>query len=416
MKRQFKFTRKSLDALLPDPSGASCEYSDTEVAGLRILQNALNRKTWLLRYSFHGRKRSMKLGEYPGIDVAEARVLASEARAQIARGVDPQQTRAQEAMARGITLGRFMQEDALPHFKTVQRSYRDTYGRWVHHLKPLFNDTPLSEIRTQDVQRMHDALRVRRSPATANRVLALLKRVANLAIMFGKLEKNPCRGIRMHPENNHRQRFLAGDELRRFMLALECEPNQTAAALFKFLLAVGVRRGEALTARFSDMSLETATWRLRNVKNNRARTVYLNPVALEIVKRQRMVSRWDWVFPAKDGRDAHMADPRKAFKRVVATAQLDGVVIHTLRHSFISAVAQRYPLQAAGSLAGHRAISVTERYAHAQESQLREASSMVSDMLQEAMTLAMPGGKRIDPSPTHAETVPEQTSTTVTTV
>lgn len=174
------------------------------------------------------------------------------------------------------------------------------------------------------------------------------------------------------------------------MLALECEPNQTAASLFKFLLALGVRRGEALTAKFSDMSLETATWRLRNVKNNRARTVYLNDVALEVVKRQRMVSRWDWVFPARDGRDAHMADPRKAFARVVKRAEISGVVIHSLRHSFISAVAQRYPLQAAGRLAGHQAISVTERYAHAQENQLREASGMVSNMLQEAMAEAMP--------------------------
>lgn len=397
MKRQFKFTRKSLDALQPDTSGAGCEYSDTEVAGLRITQNALNRKTWLLRYTFHGRKRSMKLGEYPGIDVAEARMLASEARAQIARGIDPQQTRAQEALARSITLGRFMQEDALPHFQTVQRSYRDTYGRWIHHLKPLFNDTPLTDIRTQDVQRMHDALRVKLSPATANRVLALLKRVCNLAIMFGKLEKNPCRGIRMHPENNHRQRFLAGDELRRFMLALECEPNQTAASLFKFLLALGVRRGEALTAKFSDMSLETATWRLRNVKNNRARTVYLNDVALEIIKRQRMVSRWDWVFPARDGRDAHMADPRKAFSRVVKRAEISGVVIHTLRHSFISAVALRYPLQTAGNLAGQRILSVTARYAHAQEHQLREASGMVSGMLQEAMAQAMPASSHTSP-------------------
>lgn len=386
MKRQFKFTKKSLDALVPDAGPREIEYSDTDVAGLRLVVNKLGRKAWLLRYTFRGGKRSMKIGEYPAIDISEARLLASEARAQVARGTDPQQVKAQEAMARGITLGRFMEEDALPHFRSVQRSYRDSLGRWNNHLKPVFGDTPLSEIRTQDVQRLHDAIKAKLSPATANRVLALLKRAANLAIMFGKLEKNPCRGIRMHPENNHRQRYLAGDELRRFMQALDCEPNQTAASLFRFLLAVGVRRGEALTARFSDMSLETATWRLRNVKNNRARTVYLNDAALEIVKRQRLVSRWDWVFPARDGRDAHMADPRKAFKRVIDRAGISDIVIHTLRHSFITLVAQKYPLQTAGWLAGHQVLAVTARYAHAQEHQLREASGMISNIINDAAT------------------------------
>lgn len=385
MKRQFKFTKKALDALAPDAVAREVEYSDTDIAGLRIVVNRLGRKAWLLRYTFHGSKRSMKIGEYPAIDINEARLLASEARAQIARGTDPQLSRTQEAMLRGITLTRFMEEDALKHFKATQRSYRDSLGRWKRHLQEKFGTTPIGEIRTQDIQRHHDMLKDRLSPATANRVLALLKRSLNLAIMWGKLEKNPCRGVRMHPENNHRQRYLAGDELRRFMQALDCEPNQTAASLFKFLLAVGVRRGEALTAKFSDISIETATWRLRNVKNNKARTVYLNQTALEIVKRQRIVSRWDWVFPARDGRDAHMADPRKAFKRVIERAGISDIVVHSLRHSHITLVAQHYPLQVASWLAGHQTLAVTAKYAHAQEHQLREASGMISNILTTAV-------------------------------
>lgn len=385
MKRQFKFTKKALDALAPDPDAREIEYSDTDVAGLRLVVNKLGRKAWLLRYTFRGGKRSMKIGEYPSVDVAEARLLASEARSQIARGADPQLARTQELMLCRVTLTRFMEEDALKHYKSVQRSYRDSLGRWRKHLQPVFGSTPISEIRTQDIQRHHDRLKDQLSPATANRVLALLKRSLNLAIMWGKLEKNPCRGVRMHPENNHRQRYLAGEELRRFMLALECESNQTAASLFKFLLAVGVRRGEALSAKFSDISMETATWRLRNVKNNRARTVYLNQTALEIVKRQRMVSRWDWVFPARDGRDAHMADPRKAFKRVTDQAGISDIVMHSLRHSHITLVAQHYPLQVASWLAGHQTLAVTAKYAHAQEHQLREASGMISNILNDAM-------------------------------
>ena len=57
MKRQFKFNKKLLDALPPCPADAASrevEYSDTEVAGLRILVNRLGRKSWLLRYTYQG--------------------------------------------------------------------------------------------------------------------------------------------------------------------------------------------------------------------------------------------------------------------------------------------------------------------------------------------------------------------------
>ena len=77
----------------------------------------------------------------------------------------------------------------------------------------------------------------------------------------------------MHTENNQRTRYLAGEELRRFMATLEREPNRTAANFFKFLLATGVRRNEGLTARFSAIDFAQGTWRLEQTKSGYARVV-----------------------------------------------------------------------------------------------------------------------------------------------
>lgn len=388
MQRQFKFTKRALEALPPSGDKREIEYSDLDVPGLRIVVNRLGRKVWLLRYTLRGVKRAIKLGEYPFLDIAEARRSAQEIRAQSGRGVDVLAERETARAPKSMTLTEFMERHYLPHAQSL-RSYSDVVSRWRLHVKPEFGSVLLTDLRTQAVQRFHDQKRVELSPGTANRLLALLKRALNLALLWelGGLNKNPVLGVRMHQENNGRQRYLAGDDLRRFMQALDREPSKTAAAVIRFLLATGVRRMEALTAKFSDMNLAEGTWRLTKTKNGRARVVYLNEVALGIVQSQRCQSAWDWVFPANHGRDAHFADPKKAFKRVLADAGIndDGLVLHSLRHSFATLVAQHYPLHIAGNLLGHRSQATTAIYAHAQSQQLREASGKVAAAMTDAL-------------------------------
>lgn len=201
MKRQFKFTKKAFDALQPEPGVREVEYSDVDVPGLRIIVNRLGRKAWLLRYTLSGVKRAMKLGDYPAVDINEARLKAIEARALIGRGIDPYQPKVVEVAAKPMTLTEFMEQHYLPHAQSL-RSFRDVRSRWVHHLKPAFGNTALVDLRIQDIQRFHDRKKVERCPATANRLLALLKRALNLAMLWdvGGLQKSPLRGIRMHQE------------------------------------------------------------------------------------------------------------------------------------------------------------------------------------------------------------------------
>lgn len=54
MNRQFRFNKKLIDALPPHPEDAKSkesEYSDTEVAGLRVIVTRKGRKYFLLRYT-----------------------------------------------------------------------------------------------------------------------------------------------------------------------------------------------------------------------------------------------------------------------------------------------------------------------------------------------------------------------------
>lgn len=393
MNPQIKFTRKTLDALTLDSSKREREVSCSEVAGLRFVLSKRQKRSWLLRYTIHGHKKSMKLGEYPAMDIEEARRLAREARAEVAKGIDPQATRARQRQLheeRSLTLDRFMHDDVIPFLKSSQRSWRDSVTRYRLHIAPTLSSTPLAEIKTQEIQRLHDRKKAEYCAATANRILALLKRALNLALLWGKLSgHNPVRGVRMHPENNQRHRYLSSDELRRLMAALDRERNVTAAMYVRFLLATGTRKTEALTARWEAIDFEHRRWRLTDTKNKHGRFVILNDMALRVLHYQRAVSRGEYVFQAPFGRPGHLADPARAFKRVLRDAGITDLRQHDCRHAYASVLVQSgLTLQVVAQMLGHKSHLTSARYAHLSSEQLHDAAGRVSAVLENAVAQA----------------------------
>ncbi len=92
----------------------------------------------------------------------------------------------------------------------------------------------------------------------------------------------------------------------------------------------------------------------------------------QIIHRQ--VRRLDCpaVFTQPDGTPCSADQVGVAVVRAAKRAGLDGVSLHTLRHTFISRLAQAgWPLPEVAALAGHRDIKMTLRYAHLAPSHLR---------------------------------------------
>lgn len=353
---------------------------DTEVAGLRIIVNRLGRKYFLFRYTFNGTKRSMKLGDYPHMDVADARHRALEHRAQIATGIDPQAVIATPEEAH-LTLRSFVTDDYLPHAYATKRSAKDDESRF-RNILPEFGDVALASLSSHAIQRLHDRLRVQGCAATANRHLALLKRCLNLAIIWGKLAgANPVRGIRMHQENNQRHRYLSGDELRSFLDALEAEPSRSLADALRFLLMTGARRTEVLQARWDAVDLDKQQWYLPHTKNGKSRFVLLNDVAVELLRQRPRTEGNVYVFPGRN-KGGPIINPYKGFQRALVRSGITGLRIHDLRHSFASlAINNGATLYEVQHLLGHSDSKTTTRYAHVASANLRKASAHVSAII-----------------------------------
>jgi len=122
------------------------------------------------------------------------------------------------------------------------------------YILPRLGRRKVAEITRADVHDLHRELADR--PYQANRVLALLSKMLNLAEAWGYRPdgSNPCRHIEKYKEQA-RQRYLNNDELRRLAVALdELEANSAhgvyAAAAIKLLLLTGARVNEVLQARW----------------------------------------------------------------------------------------------------------------------------------------------------------------------
>lgn len=380
MSKLIRLSKRVIDALPPQPTDAKAresEYSDTEVSGLKLLINKQGRKFFYLRYRHAGRQRSMKLGNYGELEVADARLLALKHRAQLSNGIDPQET----ILESGMTFRRFIDDHYLPHAYASKRSANSDDSKFKTHLFEMFGARPLASINRQEIQRYHDELISRRAPATANRHLALLKRSFNLAILWGYLDTNPATGIRMHTENNQSQRFLSIDEAKRLWAVLSTEQNQIAAKTIKLMLLTGVRREEALQARWEDIDQERLLWNLPITKSGRQRFVMLSEPALAVINELPGRSCGHYLFPgAKPGKPLNNA--RKCFQRALKVAGLVHLRIHDLRHTFASlAINNGASLYEVQHLLGHASNKTTQRYAHLASENLRVASNRVSDLV-----------------------------------
>jgi integrase len=380
------FTRKWIDQLPPHPRDSPSrekEYSDTQVVGLKLQVSKGGRKFFLLRYTFNKQKRAIKVGEYGPLSLNEARQRANELKAMIGRGIDPQEERRLQQQV--PTFGDFVREHYLPYAYANKRTARSDESKLRIHLLPLLQHRKLDQIATTDLQRYFDQLRIKYTPATANRHLSLLSRMLKLAVTWGFLDKNPAVGIRKAQENNERHRYLSDEEIVRLLEALRGDQNPVAAAFFEFLLYTGVRKGEALAAKWEHVDLLKRVWFLPRTKNGKARHVILNPLAVELLERQDRVPGNPYLFPGKVAGQP-LNNPQKCFNRALKQAGIGDFRIHDLRHTHASiAINNGASLYEVQNLLGHSQAKTTTRYAHLADETLRRVSDKVSKTILNAI-------------------------------
>lgn len=381
----FRFTQKALEDLPPhDPDSPSSqmELCDAECTGLRFNKAKTGRCFWFMRYRWRGRKYTLKLGEFPGMNLKEARQRGWEIRGMLARGEDPRAAR--EERMRMPTLREFVEQQYLPQAKATTRRPDVIISRLNTGALKHLGDRHLDCISTRDVQMFHTAVREGRSPTTANHHLACLKAALNYAVKWEIIPKNPCVGVKKFQEPTGRDRYLSQDEVKRFLDALDGVANKVVAAGIRTLLFTGLRCREVFDLKWDeDVDMETKSIHLRRTKSGRSRRVYLSNAAWGEIEAMKAYRKPDnpHVFPGRlKGRP--VAEPKLVFKEAVTRAKIKDFRLHDIRHTFASHMVQSgATLFEVQKSLGHSTSAMTQRYAHLADGSLRDRAEIAAQRL-----------------------------------
>jgi integrase len=299
-----------------------------ENEGLRVYKGKTGLTSFIYRYRspIDNSLKKMKIGTFPELSLAEARIKLQKLKAQRRSGICPSTYAKEEKLERLTKLQAEKEKEELHKFtvkdlielyltnviedryvedprsglkklirgsrkkKGQDETRRTLYGDAVKVLGHL----PAEKITRKDIVQLVSDIVARGANVQAGRVLSELTLAYEYAIGLEKFKEdfaNPAllakasvKQARLKLTCTKGTRVLSDDELRR---VLQWLPTSGFSAKHKQVLMItlwtGCRTGEVCEAKWADINLESRTWHIRQSKNGSERYVQLSRQCAEFI-------------------------------------------------------------------------------------------------------------------------------------
>ena len=276
---------------------------------------------------------------------------------------------------KSIPLDEFLDTVYLPWSKLHKRTYYlDT--RYAELFREYFKGKTLAEITPLVVEQFQQHRREgwtvrggQRSAASVDRELTILSSVLAHAVNHSLLESNPCHKVKRFREDKERERVVTAEEEELILSSLTGHLAKLRPLVI-LALYTGMRRGEMLKLRWSDVNFETRKIRVQaeSAKSKKRRDVEMNSIVSETLRplRDGVIAK-GLVFSGKGYSPASVTN---MFSRLCDKLELNGkelsdVTLHTLRHTLSTRMKDNgeNPFVMRDAM-GHARIYTTEGYTH----------------------------------------------------
>lgn len=395
MIKKFKFTNAKIKALAShDPASRSSELEfsdDGEVSGLKLLVGKSGSKRFLLRYTFQSKKKSISIGKFGDIDVAQARKIARKYKAQIADGIDPKAEK--DSYKTMPTVSEFFWNTYFPVVKSRKKAWRNDLQRYKRFIEPKLGDIRYQELKPIDVlhlqQDISNPQKMKRSyaPATNNRVIAIIKTMTNYALKLGIVDTNVAAPIGLLKENNVRERFFDIEESKRIINAALKFHNPYIGGAIAMLYICGNRKSEVFGLKWCNLDRDTRTVYVEDSKSGRPYTMHLSSLAYSIIDNLQPKSGNPYIFVGRRP-GQHVKEVRVAYRKILEAAGItdfDDVCFHTARHSVASNMASsgKFSQLDIKQQLKHVSVQSCERYIKYSPSRERNISEGFADLIEQ---------------------------------
>ena len=282
-------------------------------------------------------------------------------------------------------------------------SYEKTLAKWIP--KDWSNRALREFSRTTVHEFIYEQMPEETTLNTRKFVLKIVKRIFQMAIDHGKLEKNPCHGINVRvPERD--KKVLTNSEAESF-LKRAGETNHRFFPIWVVALFTGMRSGELFALKWSDVDVEASTisvskaWNSKNgftpTKNQRSRVVPISEEFLQFLKELRLKrGKTEFVLPHLQEWERGSASlVTRTFCKSIGVTE---VKFHDLRATFITNLLSRgVPLAQVMSVVGHADMETTNVYLRKAGVEVRGSTENLGyglPSLESAQILSFPSRER----------------------
>ncbi len=301
-------------------------YKLTDGLGMYLLMQPSGSRLWRFKYRYAGKEKLLAFGTYPDRTLAQARKDRRVARDLLADGIDPAAKRKDDklnARVRAVTAFEAVAREW--HTNQLDRWTEDHAGYVLRRFEadafPKLGARPITEIQAPEILDVLRLVERRGAREIAHRLSQSIGAVFRYAIATGRLKSDPTRDLRgaLKPVNHERYAALTAKELPEFLQRLESNNArlylQTRLAL-RLLILTFVRTGELIGARWNEIDLDAAEWRIppERMKMREGLIVPLSRQALATLLKMRTLSPdRDLVFPNQARPDAPMSNNTMLF-------------------------------------------------------------------------------------------------------
>lgn len=361
---------------------ASMKRYKTKYAGVYFIVTKDGEKVYYCRYRKNGKAVDEKVGHQHSDDMTPAK--ASGIRSDRMHGkemsnAEKRQEQAQKAVE--WTINALWREYSL----TLNQNNRSDACRWKNYLEKPFGKKRPKDLVKLDTERIRINLSKKLSAQTVKHILSLLRRIINHGVTMGYVTPLSFK-ITMPRVDNIKTEDLTPSQLKRLLKELDKTSHKTAAAVMRFALFTGMRKGEILKLKWSDIDMHRRFIWIRHSKGGKSQKIPLNTSVRDVIKGVQRTDA-EYLFPSPRSKTGHITNIDKPVRKIKETARLPAHFrpMHGLRHLFASTLASSgkvdmYVLQ---KLLTHKTPEMTQRYSHLRDSALREASNTIDDIFAE---------------------------------
>lgn len=303
---------KLSDAKIRSLKANGKRFKLSDGGGLQLLVHTNGSKYWQFKYRFGEKERSLSIGVYPQVSLAEAREKRGEAELLLRQNLDPSSQKRQEKLVA-------VYRDRNTFFAVAEEWWKKNIPRWtprhadrtwarlVNHVFPHLKGRAIAEIKPLEVLAVIEKIEAKKATETSRIVLRICSSVFRFAIITGRLEHNPAINLSdaLMPHRVVHFPSLPQEKIGKFLRDLDqlntTEQNRLAV---KLLLHTAVRTGELRFSKWKHIELGENLWRIpaEYTKTKTEHTVPLSKQCLEILSELKAITGGgEWLFPNQQG-------------------------------------------------------------------------------------------------------------------